>query len=281
MELEKRPTTREAVIRLMQDGTARTDAEIAEATGIPHNKASGARSTLWEAGEIEPREDRDPEGRMRWQICPPERREEARRAFRDNTERRTLGRLAQKSVGERANIVVHLLADDKVNDALLAQLDRSKNWRRARGRAKDVRADVDAERRARKSDLRRAMKEAEANVEFLQTRSHLRDLIDVLFVADRDLAAERKRMEQGEPTRIPETGWRDLSRNVREVLEVGQALFRDLADLMEEPMESCPLCGERLHHAAAHLTEGVIDADAVEIDDAMENVTAARREPAA
>lgn len=262
--MQTQVSTREAVASLMQDGVTRTDAEIADATGLPHNKASGARSTLWEAGLIEPVEERDGRGRMRWRDCPPERQEEARRAFRDNTERRTRGRLDQKSPGERANIVAHLLGEDEVNEALLAQLERSKAWRRARARAKDVRVDMEAERRARKSDLRRAMKEAEANVEFLHTRSHLRDLIDVLFVAGRDLEAERRRQERGEPVRIPASAWPDLARNVREVLDVGQVLFRDIADAMGQPMVSCPLCGERLHDASAHLGQGVIEGEATE-----------------
>lgn len=272
--MEKTTNTRQAVEQLLQDGLPRTDAEIAAATGIPHNKASGARSTLWETGLVEPVEERDSEGRMRWRACPPERREEARRAFRDNTERRTRGRLAQKSPGEKANIVVHLLADDEVNHALLAQLERGKAWRRARARSKDVRADLDAERRARKNDLRRAMKEADANVEFLQTLSHLRDLIDVLFVARRQLEAERDRHDRGEPTRIPPDGWPDLARNVREVLTVAQVLFSDIAEVMGEPIESCPLCGERLHGAEAHLGEGYIESEAVEVED-VDNVSAA------
>jgi hypothetical protein len=272
--MERQTSSRGAVESLLRDGEARTDAEIARATGLPHNKASGARSTLWEAGLVEPVEERDAAGRMRWRACPSERREEAQRAFRDNTERRTRSRLAQKSPGERANIVVYLLTDDEVNAAVLAQLDRSKFWRRARARAKDVRNDIQAERRARKNDLRRAMKESDANVEFLRTRSQLRDLVDVLFVASRTLEAERDRQDRRERTRIPESAWPELARNVREVLEVGQALFRDIAGLLGQPMESCPLCGERLHSVAAHLGEGVIDAEAVE-DETLENVSAA------
>lgn len=264
--MSKQESSREAVLRVMQDGVDRTDAEIEEATGLSHSKVSGARSALWEAGLVEPLEKRDKREHMRWKLCPPDRQEQARIAFRDSTERRTLGRLKQKSAAEQANIAIQLLANDEVNDALLAQLERSKAWRRARGRSRDVRKDREAERRARRSELRRAMAEADANVEFLQTQSHLRDLMDVLFVMSREAEAERKRQARGEQSRISHSNWCSLARNVRETLEVGQVLFRDLADLLGQPMESCPLCGERLH-PVANLDEGYIDGTVVEIVD--------------
>jgi DNA-binding transcriptional ArsR family regulator len=265
--LKNKESSREAVLRVMQDGVDRTDAEIEEITGLSHSKVSGARSALWEAGLIEPLEKQDKKEHLRWRLCHAERQEEARRAFRDSAERRTLGRLGQKSAGERANIVIHLLSDDKVNDALMAQLERGRTWRRARARSRDVRKDKEADRRARRSDLKRAMDEADANVHFRQTISHLRDLMDVLYVVGREVEAERARRCTGEVSGIAPSNWPGLALNVREILEVGQSLFRDLADLMDKPMESCPLCGERLHTAIAHLDEGYIDGDAVEVDD--------------
>jgi hypothetical protein len=279
--MKQQESSREAVLRVMQDGVVRTDAEIEQVTGLSHNKVSGARSALWEAGLVEPLEKRNKRELMRWQLCPPERQEEARRAFRDSTERRTRGRLRQKSAGERANIVIDLLADDEVNDAVLAQLERGRAWRRARARARSVSHERDAERRARKEALRQAMDEADANVDFLQSLSHLRDLIDVLFVMRRNLEAEQDRQLKGEPARIPFSSWPALARNVREVLEVAQVLFRDLADAMGQPMQSCPLCGERLHDVVDHLGEGYIDSDAVEEDELVENVTAAKQDLAA
>lgn len=269
--MEKQETSRAAVLRVMQDGVERTDAEIQQATGLPQSKASGARATLWEQGLVEPLAKRDKREHKRWRLCPPERQEEARRTFRDNAESRTRGRLNQKTPGERANIVIHLLADEEVNAALLAQLERGKVWRRARARAKDLRNERDAERRARKSELRRAMKEAEANLEFLQSLERLRDLIDLLFVLSRDVETEQKRQLRNEPSRLPPSSLAALAHNVREVLEVGQVLFKDLADVMGQPMESCPLCGERLHDVAAHLDEAYVDADAVEEAEVVEN----------
>jgi hypothetical protein len=263
--MEKQESSRDAVLRAMQDGVERTDAEIENVTGLSHSKASGARSALWEAGLVEPLEKRDKHEHIRWRICPPDRRDEARRSFRESTERRTLGRLNQKSAAERANIVVHLLGDDEVNEALLAQLERGRIWRRARARSRDIRRDRDAERRVRRTELRRAMKEADANVEFLQTLSHLRDLLDVLFVIGREVEAERTRRSAGEPSRITPSNWPALAQNVREILEVGQSLFSDLAELMDHPMESCPLCGERLHAASSRLDEGYIDGDVIEV----------------
>ena len=111
------------------------------------------------------------------------------------------------------------------------------------------------------------MEEADANVEFLQTLSHLRDLQDVIFVISREVEAERTRRVTGETGRIAPSNWPALAKNVREILEAGQGLFSDLADLMEQPMESCPLCGERLHTASANLDEGYIDGEAVDVVD--------------
>lgn len=264
----KEESSREAVLRVMADGRPRTDAEIERATGLSQSKASGARSTLWQAGLVRPLEKRSKQERMRWELCPSEDQEQARQAFRDSSERRTRGRLAQKSAAERANIVAHLLADDEVNQALLAQVERGKAWRRARARASDLDRERESERRARRRELRRAMKEADANLEFLQTLGHLRELLDVLFVIGRHVEAEQvRRRETGEPSGVAASNWPALARNVREILEVGQSVFRDLADLMDTPMESCPLCGERLHPTAIPLDEGYIDGTAEEVVD--------------
>lgn len=261
---EQQESSREAVLRVMRDGLARTDKEITSLTGLPSGKASGARNTLWEQGLVEPLAKQSKSELSRWRICPPEKQAEARQAFRDAAERRTRGRLIQKSAGERANIAVYLLADDEVNEALLAQLERGRAWRRARARSRDVRREREAERKQRRADLRRAMDEADANLQFRQTVSHLRDLQDVLYVVGREVEAERGRQLDGQDPRIGSERWRGVAKNVREVLEVGQGLFRDLADLVQEPMESCPLCGERLHNPASHLDEGYIDAVVVE-----------------
>lgn len=262
-------STRDTVLALMQDGAMRTDAEIAEAAALPHNKASGARSTLWEQGYVERIEKDESNHRLRWRLCPPERRGQARLAFRDNAEKRTVGRLRQRTAGERANIVIDLLSEDSVNDAVLAQLDRRRTWRRARARANDVRADRDAERRARKSELKRAEAEADANLDFLTQRHYLRETIDALFVMRRFIADEERRAAEQAPLRIVHSDWMAVARNVREVLEIAQVLFEEIAELMGEPMTSCPLCGERLHGIGPHLGEAYVDAEAIEEGDAV------------
>jgi DNA-binding transcriptional ArsR family regulator len=260
----KKESSRDAVLRAMKDGTDRTDAEIEEITGLSHSKVSGARSALWEAGLVEPLPKSEKREHTRWRLCPEERQLEARMAFRESTERRTRGRLRQKTVGERANIVVDLLSDDDVNEAVLAQLERSQQWRRARARARDLSRERQAERRARRAELRQAMEEADQPLHFQRNVGHLRDLMDILFVMDRDVEAEQGRRAQEEASAIPARGWLALAKNVREVLEIGQGLFRDLSDLAGEPMESCPLCGERLHAESLMLDEGYIDATVVE-----------------
>lgn len=253
----------------MQDGLVRTDAEIAEATGLPHNKASGARATLWEQGLVERVEKDEFNPRLRWRICPPERQEQARLAYRDNTEQRRLASLRKRGPGEQANIVVHLLSDDRVNEAVLAQLERGREWRRARARANDVRADIDAQRRARRSELRRAEQEADAKLDFLTQLNYLRETIDALFVMRRFIEDEERRAAEGTQRRITDHDWISLGHNVGEVLAVAQVLFAEIHDLAGTPITSCPLCGERLHSAAVHIGEGYVDADAVEDDAEM------------
>jgi hypothetical protein len=262
--VSKPESSRDAVLRVMQDGIVRTDAEIVAVSGLSHSKATGARAALWEAGLVERIEKDESHDRFRWRLCPPERRQDAQRAFRDSSERRTRGRLRQCSPEERASIVIDLLADDRVNDALLAQLERNRAWRRARARANDLHGEREAERRARRSELRRAERDADADLEYLTQLNHLRELMDSLFVMRRFVEAEEQRRRDGESLRIKPSSWMALAKNVREVLEVAQVLFRDVARLLDQPMDSCPLCGDRLHDAAIHLGEGYVDAEVVE-----------------
>lgn len=250
----------------MEDGVARSDADIAKVTGLTPQKASGARVALWEHGFVE-RVDKDENGHWRWRLCPPERRDEARQAYQDHREAREHSRLAAKPVGERATIVATLLSDDAVNAAVLEQLERSKAWRRAKGRANDVSAEKEAERRARRAEVRRARERNDPALDFLVTVDRLRDLIDALFAMRRQLDDERERIAHGEPARIPSARWPTVARNVREVLEVAQVYFRELADAMDEPITRCPLCGERLVNLDRNLGEGYIDAEAEEETD--------------
>lgn len=263
-DMSPQESSRDAVLRVMRDGAMRTDAEIEQATGLSHSKVSGARSALWEAGLVERIDKDETHDRLRWRLCPPERRDQAQRAFRDSTERRTRGRLKQKSPEERANIVVDLLDDDRVHEALLGQIERTRAWRRARARANDLIAEREAARRVRRSELRRAEREADIHLDYLTQLNHLREVMDGLFVMLRFIEAEEQRKADGLALRIKPSSWMALARNVREVLDLAQVLFRDLADLLDEPIDSCPLCGDRLHDAAARLDEGYIDAEAVE-----------------
>ncbi|MCW2979603.1 MAG: hypothetical protein JWO14_1330 [Solirubrobacterales bacterium] len=262
--MNKKESSRDAVLRVMQDGEVRTDGDIEALTGLSHSKVSGARSALWEAGLVEPLPKLLKREHTRWRLCAADQRSAAKQAFRESTERRTRGRLRQKSVGERANIVVDLLSDEDVNEAVLTQLERSQQWRRARARARDVGRERQAERRARRADLRHAMNKADQPLHFQRNVRHLRDLMDVLFVIDRDVETERGRRINGEPDTTSPQAWLGLTRNVREVLEAGQGLFRDLSDLAGEPMESCPLCGERLTVESLKLDEGYIDGEVVD-----------------
>src|ERR1700733_4282856 len=95
-------SSRDAVLAVMQDGTARTDAEIEQVTGLPHSKASPAPGALWGDGLVE-RLGKNEEGRLRWQLCPPERRDAAKLAYRDHKEKLLLARLTGQSASLRAN----------------------------------------------------------------------------------------------------------------------------------------------------------------------------------
>lgn len=253
-------SSRNTVLKVMQDGIPRSDAEIEATTGLSHGKASGARVALWEQGFVE-RLEKDAQGHRRWKLCPPERQAEARQAYRDHVEGRERSRLAAKDVGERASIVAFLLTDDEVNAAVLAHLERSRVWRRAQGRANDVRSEKEAVKRARRREINRA---EGAHLEFLTALDRLREGIDALLAMRHQLEEARLRSEQGESTRIPPGRWPALAKNVREMLEVAQILFRELAEAMDEPMDSCPLCGERLLRISSELNEGYVDAEVVE-----------------
>jgi hypothetical protein len=250
----------DVVLSVMRDGVIRSDAEIESASGLSHGKVSGARVALWKQGLLE-RVDRDAQRHWRFQLCPDERRAAAHQAYRDHVEARERSRLAAKSVGERASLAAFLLSDDAVNEAVLAQIDRSKTWRRAQGRANDVRAETEAIKRARRREIDKA---TGAHLAFLTALDRLRAGIDVLLSLRHQLEdAQRRATEDLSPT-IPPARWPALAKNVRETLEVAQILYRDLGDAMGEPVDSCPLCGERLMHVTHALDEGYVDADVVE-----------------
>jgi hypothetical protein len=256
-------SSRDVVWAAMQDGVARTDAEIEEVTGLSHSKASPARVALWEDGLVEGL-GKNEGGLLLWQLCPPERREAAKLAYRDHKEKLLLARLMGQPSGARASIVLELLANNEVNDAVIAQLGRRKHHRRIMARVNDASADRVKESRDRKRQIAEMHEEADAGLTFAVVMDRLRDSIDALLHMREQIADEVDRHGRGEAGRIQSARWPDARTKVRELLESARVVFGEMSLIMEEPMTSCPLCGERLGSASLELDEGYVDATAVE-----------------
>jgi hypothetical protein len=256
-------TSRDIVWAVMQDGVARSDAALEEATGLSHSKASPARVALWEDGLVE-RVGKDDQGHWLWQMCPPERREDAKLAYRDHKEKLLLARLKHQPSTARASIVLELLASSEVNDAVIAQLGRRKYYRRIQGRVNEARADRAAAARDRKRRIAEMHKEADAALTFEVVLDRLRDSVDALLLMREQIADETARHDRDEPGRIDLSRWPEVARNVREVLEVARVVFGEIAAIMGQPIDSCPLCGERLGSPTLELEPGYLDVTAEE-----------------
>jgi hypothetical protein len=256
-------SSRDVVWAAMQDGVASTDAEIEAVTGLSHSKASPARVALWEDGLVEGLGKND-EGLLQWQLCPPERRDAAKLAYRDHKEKLLLARMMGQPPGARASIVLELLAINDVNEAVIAQLGRRKHHRRIMARVNEARADRVKASRARKRQIAAMHEEADAGLTFAVVMDRLRDSIDALLHMREQIADEADRHGRGEAGRIQYARWPEARTNVREVLETARVVFGEISVIMEEPMMSCPLCGDRLGSATLELDEGYVDATVVE-----------------
>ncbi len=256
-------SSRDIVWAVMQDGVARSDASLEEATRLSHSKASPARVALWEDGLVE-RVGKDDEGHWLWQLCPAERREDAKLAYREHKEKLLLARLMHQSPDTCASIVLELLASSEVNDAVVAQLGRRKHYRRIQGRVNEARADRAAAARDRKRRIARMHEEADAALTFEVVLDRLRDSVDALLLMREQIADETARHDRDEAGRINLSRWPEVARNVREVLEVARVVFGEVAVIMDQPIGSCPLCGERLGSITLELEPGYLDGTAEE-----------------
>jgi hypothetical protein len=259
-------SSRDVVLAAMMDEVARSDAGIEQITGLSHSKVSGARVALWEEGLVE-RLGKDPQSHWLWRLCPPERREEAKLAYRDHKEKLLLARLLNKDASARASIVLELLASRDVNAAVIAQLGRRKYFRRIQARVNEARADREADARHRKRQIAQKHEEADTGLTFLLILDRLRDAVDALLLMREQISAETDRYLRGEPGKVNYSRWPEVARNVREVLEVARVVYGEVALIMEEPMNSCPLCGERLGSVTAELDSGYVDGTVEEVED--------------
>ncbi len=255
-------TSRDTVWSAMQDGAPRTDGEIEEVTGLPHSKASPARVALWEDGLIEGL-GKNEEGRLVWQLCPAERCDAAKLAYRDHKEKLLLARLTGQSPDARASIVLELLAANDVNEGVIAQLDRRKHYRRILARVNDARTDREQASRARKRQIAELHGEADASLAFLVVVDRLRDSVDALLQMREQIGEEAERRRRGAHGQIQDSRWPEVRINVLEVLESARVVFGEISSIMGEPMTSCPLCGERLGSATLELEESFTEATVV------------------
>jgi hypothetical protein len=259
-------SSRDTVLAAIADGVARSDAEIEAITGLAHSKASPARVALWRDGLVE-RVGRDERGHWLWQLCPPERQDATKLVYRDHQEKLLLRRLTNKSPRLQANIVLDLLADNKVDNAVIAQLGRRKHHRRIRRRVNNARADRAQESRQRKRQIAEEHEEADAALNFMIIVDRLRDSIDALLNLQEQVEKEVERYRETGVGRIGVSEWPSVRNNILEVLQVARVVFGDITSMMGEPATSCPICGERIGAAGHELDEGYVDAEVVEEGD--------------
>ncbi len=84
-------------------------------------------------------------------------------------------------------------------------------------------------------------------MDFLKTRNNLKDAVEVVLGVNRFLEDDTARYERGEATKIPLTLWPDVLRNATELLSVVVVLHQRLHEALDEPIETCPLCGTKRH----------------------------------
>jgi hypothetical protein len=216
-----------------------SDKQLCAAIDLPDGAIRPARLRLHRRGFVEP------DGNGGWVATPPERQEEVRQVAAQKPPRRR--KFADISLDERVTIATVLLEDSEVNRVLTESEDQRRAWRRARARAKGVSAENEHDRRERRAEAAQAEKERSTYVDFLKIRNNLKDGVEVVLGVNRFLEDDFARYERGEATRIPATSWPDVLRNVTELLSVVVVIHQRLHDVLDEPIETCPLCGAKRH----------------------------------
>jgi DNA repair exonuclease SbcCD ATPase subunit len=248
--MERLGDSMQRVLDLIRAEGPISDKELCAKIDLPDGAIRPARLRLYRRGLVEP------DGNGKWIVVPPERQSEVREAAAKKPPRRR--RLTEIGIEERVAMVTALLADDEVNHALSESVDRRRAWRRARARAKGLQAEREQERRERRAEATQAEKDKSAYVDFLKTRNHLKDAVEVVLGINRFLEEDFARYERGESTKIPTGSWPDVLRNVTELLSVVVATHKRLHEVLEEPLDQCPLCGRELRKSP-----DVIDAEVV------------------
>lgn len=223
------------VLNLVRESGPITDKELCARIDLPDGAVRPARLRLYRRGLIEPNDGGG------WIAVASDRIEEVRNQAQAKPPRRR--KLSDWSVDERVAAVTYLLRDDKVNQCLVDSSEQSREWRRGRARARELEGEREQDRRERRAEAARAEKDKSAYVDFLKTKNHLKDAVEVMLGVRRFLREDISRHESGEMTRIPAAAWPDVLRNVSELLDVTVTLHRDLHEALGEACDQCPICG--------------------------------------
>jgi hypothetical protein len=235
--MEKLGTSMHLVLDMIRTQGPITDKQLCAAIDLPDGAVRPARLRLYRKGLVEP------DGQGGWMATPAGRQEEVRQAAAQKPPRRR--KLTDISLDERVAIAVALVGDGEVNRVLAESIDQRRAWRQARARAKGIEAEREHERRERRAEVAQAEKEKSTYVDFLKTRNNLKDAVEVVLGVNRFLEDDFARYERGEATKIPPTSWPDVLRNTTEMLAAVVVLHQRLHEVLEEPIEACPLCGAR------------------------------------
>lgn len=254
--MEKLGNSMQKVLNLVREQGPISDKELCAKIDLPDGAIRPARLRLYRRGLVEP------DGDGNWIAVPAERQEEVSEAAAKKPPRRR--KLADIGLEERVAIVTALLQDDEVNNALSESIDRRKAWRRARARAKGLYSEREQERRERRAEAAQAEKEKSAYVDFLKTRNHLKDAVEVVLGVNRFLEEDFARYDRGELTQIPSASWPDVLRNVTELLSVVVATHQRLHEVLGEPVEKCPLCGSQ-RRAEPDVIDGEVVSELAEL----------------
>lgn len=223
----------ETVIKAIRTHGPLTDDRICELTGAAGGAVRPARLRLYRRGLIEPTSS------GAWQAVSPERRAEVRSNAAAKPVRRR--NLAQWTEQERMDALLELLNDDDLNRQLVDRVNQDRIWRRARARSAEIRSERERARRERRAEAVRAAQEASALADFLKTRNHLKDSVEVLIGLWRLFTEDAARHDAGEPVRVPAGAWPEVARNVSELLRVAAALHLVLGT-ENSAGPTCPTC---------------------------------------
>lgn len=246
--MKKLRPKQQAVLAAFHEHGPATDTAIAEQLGMSGNTLRPRRRELADLGLVEkigavP----TPSGREAsiWAAVPAERVETAKAAA---ATRKPRGKsIHERPLEWRIEAARQLLLDDVVNAAI--QDRHGGAWRRARGRARQVR---EQGHRELKEQIAQAERDDSALAEFLKAKANLLRATEMVRAIDRLTADEKERLDAGRPARIPARLWPEIS------------------DLLDELSDVLGQAQGQLRDVFGPVGPDVIEAEAIEIDELFE-----------